>query len=55
MSYEADKQIAKELTLAVAAKMQVPMLENNKSSIDNQKLASEISEMFKTIFAAVKG
>jgi hypothetical protein len=55
MSIDTDKQIAKELTLAVAAKMQVPMLETNKSTIDNQKIATEVSEMFKTIYAAVKG
>lgn len=54
MSIDTDKQVAKELTLAVAAKMEIIYKKGNESGVDSEKTAEEIAKAYKIIYAAVK-
>jgi hypothetical protein len=49
----SEKQIAKELTLALVAKMSAPVTAGG-SGYDYKKFAEQIGEYFKIIHAAVK-
>ena len=51
-STDNDKQVAKELTLAVIAKMHPPADDRNK--LDVQLFADQVSKVYETIYEKVK-